>query len=44
MAILGLLTGNIVLLGRISAIDGFDVLCTPWVFTVDVLLMKIPGC
>lgn len=44
MAILGLFPGNIVLLGCISVIIEFDVLCILWVFTLDVPLMEKPGC
>ena len=44
MAILGLFSNDIVLLGCISAIIDFDVLCTLWVFKVDVLLMEKPHC
>ena len=44
MATLGLFTGDVVLVRFISAITDFDVLCTLWVFTVDVSLIKKPSC
>ena len=44
MAILRFFPGYIVLLEFISAIINFDVLCTFWVFTVDVPLTEHPGC
>ena len=45
MAILVIFVGSIVSLECIRSISNFfDVLCTPWVFTVDVSLMEKPGC
>ena len=44
MAILGLFQGNIVLLGCVSAIIDFGILCSLWIFTVNFPLTKTPGC
>ena len=44
MAILALSPGNIALLECISVAIAFYVLCTPWVFTIDVPLIEKPGC
>lgn len=44
MAILGVFRSNIVLMESITTITDFDVLCSLWLFTVDVLLMEEPGC
>lgn len=44
MAILGLFQGNIVLLGCVSAIINFGILCSLWIFTVNFPLTKTPGC
>lgn len=44
MTTLGLFLGNLVWLGCSSAIIEFDVLCTLWVFMVDVQLWEKPGC
>ena len=44
VAILGHFQGNIVLFGCISTIIELDVLCTLWVFTIDVPLLQKPNC
>ena len=43
MAMLGLLQGNIVLLGCILSIIHFIVSCILWIFTANVPFMKKPS-